>query len=107
MDAANGKIVDKLPIGDGCDGIAFDEKNNLIFTSNGGDGTITVIKELAANKFEAAGSIVTKRGARTIAFDEKTHTLFLPTADFEPADPQNPNARRRMTTGTFQVLAVQ
>jgi YVTN family beta-propeller protein len=107
MDATNGKIIDKLPIGEGCDGVAFDEKNNLVFASNGGDGTITVVKEQGANRFEVLGTIDTKRGARTIALDEKTHTLFLPTADFEPADPQNPKARRKMIPGTFQVLAVQ
>lgn len=106
MDATNGKIIDKLPIGEGCDGVAFDEKSNLIFTSNG-DGTITVVKEKGANKFEVLGTIASKSGARTIALDGKTHTLFLPTADFEPADPKNPKARRKIIPGTFQVLVVQ
>ena len=106
MDATNGKIIDKLPIGEGCDGVAFDEKSNLIFTSNG-DGTITVVKEKGANKFEVLGTITSKSGARTIALDGNTHTLFLPTADFEPADPKNPKARRKIIPGTFQVLVVQ
>ncbi len=106
IDAENGKVVDKLPIGDGCDGVAFDEKNKLIFTSNG-DGTITVVKEKSANEFKVIETVTTKPGARTIALDEKNHTLFLPAAEYEPADPQNPKARRKITPGTFQVLVVK
>ena len=106
MDATNGKIVEKLPIGDGCDGVAFDKERKMIFTSNG-EGNITAIKENSANEFEVKTTIPTKRGARTISIDEKTHTLFLPTADFEPIDPADKNARRKMIPGTFQVLVVE
>ena len=105
MDADNGKIIDKLPIGDGCDGDAFDNQTKMIFTSNG-EGTITAIEEKSANSFKVAGNFPTKRGARTIALDEKTHTIFLPTADFDPINKQ-PNGRPMMIPGTFQVLVVQ
>ena len=105
MDADSGKIIDKLPIGDGCDGDAFDEHTKLIFTSNG-EGTITAIEEKSPNSFKVVGNFPTKRGARTIALDEKTHTIFLPTADFDPTNKQ-PNGRPMMIPGTFQVLVVQ
>ena len=107
MDAANGKIINKIPIGAGCDGIAFDEKSKLIFTSNGGDGTVTVIKEQTGNKYKVLGNIATKKGARTITMDSKTQTLFLPTAEFEPVDPKDPKARRKTVPGTFQVLVIK
>src|SRR5205085_1524320 len=103
MDAVTGKIIEKLPIGDGCDGVAFDEKNNLIFTSNG-DGTMTIVKEVSANEFKILETISTKASARTITMDQKNNILFLPAAEFEPADPANPKARRKMVAGTFQVL---
>jgi YVTN family beta-propeller protein len=107
LDAANGKIIDKLPIGDGCDGVAFDPVTKTIFTSNG-EGNITIIKENAANDFKVKGTVATKRSARTITIDEDTHTLFLPAAEFEAPDPNAaPNARRKMVPGTFQVLVVQ
>jgi YVTN family beta-propeller protein len=107
MDATNGKIIEKLPIGDGCDGIAFDPRNKTIFTSNG-EGNITIVKENGANDFKVKGSIATKRGARTITMDDETHTLFLPTAEFEAPDPNAAaNARRKMVPGSFQVLVVQ
>ena len=107
MDATTGKIVDKLPIGDGCDGVAFDHSTKLIFTSNG-DGTMTVVKELSANEFKVIDNVTTKRGARTITIDEKTHKLYLPTADYEtlPADAPK-NTRPKMIPGSFQVLVIE
>jgi YVTN family beta-propeller protein len=104
IDATNGKIVDKLPIGDGCDGTAFDPATKNIYTSNG-EGTITVIHEDNAGKFTVIENVVTKRGARTIALDKATHLIYLPTADFEPMAPGE-KGRPKMKAGTFQVLVV-
>ena len=104
LDAETGKIVDKLPIGDGCDGVAFDADTKNIYTSNG-EGTMTVIHEDAANKFSVVENIVTKRGARTIILDKKSHLIYLPTAEFEAQDP-NQKGRPKMKPGTFQVLVV-
>ena len=102
MDAANGKIVDKLPIGAGTDGAAFDPEAKLVFTSNG-EGTITVVKEINANEFKVIDNVVTKKGARTITIDKTTHALYLPTADFDP-NKTNERGRPMMIPGTFQVL---
>ena len=60
MDANTGKIIDKPAIGAGCDGVAFDEENKLIFTSNG-EGNITVVKEISANEFKNIETIVSDR----------------------------------------------
>src|SRR5450432_1163748 len=93
LDAANGKIIDKITMGSGCDGVVFDDKNGMIFASNG-EGNIAAVKEKSGNEFSVAQTISTKKGARTITIDEATHTLFLPTADFEAPDPNAaPNAR--------------
>ncbi|MEO6453525.1 MAG: YncE family protein [Ginsengibacter sp.] len=107
IDAINGKVIDKLPIGDGCDGVVFDTENKMIFTSNG-EGNLTAIKEKSANEFKVKQTIITKRGARTITLDEKSHTLFLPTAEFETLDVSAPKGTRpKMIPGTFQVLVIQ
>ncbi|MBA2249327.1 MAG: YncE family protein [Chitinophagaceae bacterium] len=107
IDATNGKIIDKLPIGDGCDGVAFDNENKMIYASCG-EGVVTAIKEKSANEFKVKGNIITKRGARTITINEHTHTLYLPTADFEQPDPNAPkNTRPKMVAGSFQILVVQ
>jgi len=106
LDAVNGKVIDKQTIGGGCDGVVFDNKNRMIFASNG-EGNITAVKEKSAYEFSVTQTIPTKKGARTITIDENTHTLFLPTADFEAPDPNAPNERRKIVPGTFQVLVVQ
>ena len=104
IDATNGKVVDKLTIGDGCDGVAFDPATQNIFTSNG-EGTMTVIHEESAEKFIVVENIVTKQGARTIALDKATGLLYLPTADFEAMLPGE-KGRPKMKAGTFQILVV-
>ena len=105
LDAANGKVIKTFPIGDGCDGLAFDPATKNIFTSNG-EGTMSVFHQKSANDFEAVATIKTKRGARTIVIDEKNHLLYLPTADYEAADPATPSARPKIKPGTFQVLVI-
>lgn len=106
-DASAGKVIAKLAIGDGCDGVVFDPATKSIFTSNG-EGTITVIQENGANNYKIMQTVVTKRGARTIALDEETHRLYLPTAEFEPRAANTPeNERPKMIPGTFEVLVVE
>lgn len=94
----------KIAYGDGCYGVAFNEKSKIIFTSNG-EGTLTVIQENSANNFSVLGNYPTKCGARTITIDEKTVALFLPTAEFETPAPQT--GRPKMLPGSFQVLVVE
>lgn len=101
MEAGTGKELAVLPIGGGADGVVFDETTKTAYTSNG-EGNITVVKELNAQRFEVQETIATKTGARTIALDTQTHHLFLPTADFEKA--ATANARPKRVPKTFQVL---
>lgn len=105
VDATSGKVIQTLPIGDGCDGAGFDPGTKNIFTSNG-EGTMSVFHEKSADKVEAVATVTTKRGARTIAVDEQTHLVYMPTAEYEKPDPAAPNARPRMIPGTFQVLVI-
>jgi len=105
VNAADGKVVAALPIGDGCDGGAFDPATKNIFTSNG-DGTMSVYHEKSADDFELVSTVTTKRGARTMILDEQTHLIYLPAAEYEAADPNVPKSRPKMIPGTFQVLVV-
>jgi len=80
VDASDGKVLVNLPIGKGTDSAAFDPERKLAFSSNG-DGTLSVVAERDANKFENLASVTTLPGARTMAVDPKTGRLFLATAD--------------------------
>ena len=102
INARTGKVISTLPIGEGCDAVGFDNKLKMVFSSNG-EGTLTVIKELSANKFVVSENVVTKKGARTISVDQVTHKLYLPTGDFKPGDKSE---RPKPIPGTFNVLVI-
>lgn len=102
LDASHGRIIKKLPIGEGCDGAAFDPALKNIYTSNG-EGTLTVIHEDSKDAFTVTATVKTKKGARTLGLDEQTHQLYLPTAELEPAAG---GGRPKMIPGTFQVLVI-
>ncbi len=102
VDAAKGTIIDKLPIGDGCDGAGFDAALKNIYTSNG-DGTLTIIHEDTKDKFTVTATVATKKGARTMTVDEATHKLYLPAAELEAS---KGSGRPKMIPGTFQVLVL-
>jgi DNA-binding beta-propeller fold protein YncE len=102
-DAVAGKVVTTLPIGDRCDGVAFDPGLKRAYSSNG-EGTITVVQQIDKDNYKVLETIVSLKGARTIAIDKLTHHLYLPTADFGPQ--QEGNRRPAMLTGTFKVLEV-
>lgn len=108
VDATNGSIIKTLPIGDGCDGVAFDSDKKLAFSSNG-IGTITVVKENSASDFSVLQTVTTQKGARTIALNKTTHQLYLSTAEFgakpEPTA-ENPKPRPGLVPNSFTVLVV-
>jgi len=106
MNYEKGKIVGEAEIGEGVDAVAFDEKNKLAFASNG-EGTLTVVSELSANKFSVSENVTTKRGARTLGLDTKTHKVYLATADFgetPAATTENPRPRPKMLPNSFVIL---
>ena len=91
LDTETGKVVANVPIGAGVDGCAFDDTNQLAFASCG-DGTTTIAKEETPQKLTVVQTLKTERGARTMALDPKTHRIYLPTAQFQPAPSPSPVA---------------
>ncbi|WP_162549868.1 YncE family protein [Hymenobacter nivis] len=104
MDATNGRVLASFPTGEGADGAGFDNRFKTAYSANG-EGTLTVIQELSANKFMLVGNVVTKPGTRTIAVDQTTHKVYLPSAVFKPATKDT--FRPEMIPGTFKILTVQ
>ena len=109
LDAENGKIISKLPIGERVDGAAFDPKTKRAFSSNG-DATLTVVNEMSSNKFKVLENFTTQKGARTMALNYKTHHLFLPSAEYGEAPAatnENPKPRPTIKPNTFVILEVE
>jgi DNA-binding beta-propeller fold protein YncE len=84
-DPAAGKVIATPAIGQGPDGVAFDD--GYAFSSNGRDGNITMVGETAPGKFEPVATIPTEMFARTIGSDQKAHKLYVPAAAYGPAPP--------------------
>ena len=103
VNADTGKVIAKLTIGDGVDANAFDPGTDYAFASNG-EGTLTVIHEDSPDKFTVIDNVPTKKSARTMGLDTKTHNIFLPAADFDPPAPGE--RRGKMKPGSFVILVV-
>src|SRR5205823_14653642 len=91
IDAKTGSTIAQLPIGEHVDGVAYDRGAGLAFSSNG-DGTLTVIGR-HGKKYEVEQNVTTQRGARTLAVDDSSHKVYVVTSEFEPPQPDKPDAR--------------
>ncbi len=103
VNADTGKVVATPTICQGPDAAAFDPSTNYAFASCG-DGNLTVIHEDSPDKFTVVENVPTKRSARTMGLDLKTHNLFLPAADFDPPAPGE--RRGKMKPGSFSIVVV-
>jgi YVTN family beta-propeller protein len=101
LDTVSGKVIAKVPIGSGVDGCVFDQATKLVFASCG-EGVTVIAKEDSPHELSLVQQLQTQRGARTIALDQKTHRIYLPTADFGP--PPSPNARPSILPNTMRLL---
>jgi YVTN family beta-propeller protein len=104
-DALSGRIITSLPIGDRCDGVAFDPELKRAYSSNG-EGSITVVQEESSDKFTVLETLKTQPGARTIALNKKTHHLYLSTAEYESA-PSSTNHRPAIKPNSFVILDIE
>jgi DNA-binding beta-propeller fold protein YncE len=104
INADDGKVIATPSIGAGVDANAFDPSSSLAFASNG-EGTLTVVREESPDKFSVLENVTTKKSARTMALDPKTHHIFLPTADF--AAPAAGERRGKMEPGSFAILVLE
>jgi YVTN family beta-propeller protein len=103
LDINAGKVIARVPIADGCDGVAFDPATGYAFASCG-EGKLSIVQGSSNGEYKLLENIPTKASARTIAINEKTQTLYLPAAEFEK--PVTPGTRPPVVPGTFQVLVV-
>jgi DNA-binding beta-propeller fold protein YncE len=109
VDTATGRVVATPSIGEGPDAAAYDPGTGLIFASNGRSGTLTVIRKVDSNHFTVVQDLTTAKGARTMALDEKTHKIFLSTAEFgatPEATTSVPHPRPAILPDSFKMLVV-
>ena len=97
----SGATVATLPIGSGTDAAAFDPTRKLIFSSNGRDGTLSIIQEQDRQTFVSLGSLKTALSARTMAIDPATGRIYLAAAD---VDPTKGSDTRAIVPGSLKLL---
>ncbi len=108
MDADTGKVVTTVPIGDGVDATWFDPGTKYVLNSCGQDGVLTVIHEDSPDKYTVVENVKTQQGARTMALNTKTHTVYLARAEVQmlprPAGDTKGRPPRKVVPGTFGLL---
>jgi YVTN family beta-propeller protein len=104
VNADTGVVVVTLPIGLGTDGAAFDPKRKLVFSSNGKDGTLSIIEERDADTFVSLGSIKTAITGRTMSIDPETGRLYIAAGDIDPAAPVVPGKRPTLLPGSLKLI---
>lgn len=100
-DANTGKVIKTLPIGQGCDGVAFDPVAQRIFSSNG-EGTMTVVQQVSADEYKVLENFATQQGARTITINKTTHHIYLSGGEYETG-----TGRRQAKPNSFKVLDIE
>jgi DNA-binding beta-propeller fold protein YncE len=103
-DIPSWKVVATPAIGPGPDAAGFDSTLGLAFTSNGGDGTLSIVKPVNG-KYETVDTVTTERSARTMTVDEKMHRIYLLAAEYG-ALPAGQKGRPPAVPDSFHVLVV-
>ena len=109
-DSVSGRQVARVVIGSGPDAAVFDSDLGLVFSSNGQDGTLTVIQEESPDAYRVVATVTTEVSARTMALDPATHRIFLAAAKLGPAPPateEQPHPRPSIEPGSFTILVAQ
>ena len=109
VDADSGKVVATPEIGEGPDAAGYDPGTKLAFSSNGQDGTLTVIKQNGKDDYSILQTVPTAKSARTMALDTRTHKIYLSSAELGPAPAataQNAHPRPSILPNSFKILIV-
>lgn len=106
-DAKTLKVIATPEIGQGPDAAVFDPGTGEAFSSNGRDGTLTVVKEVKG-KWEAVDTVKTEPFARTMTLDPKTHRIYLSSAEAGGAPPGGGEKKGRpsMVPDSFHLVVV-
>jgi DNA-binding beta-propeller fold protein YncE len=107
LDPATGKVVATLPIGQGVGSLVFDRDHRLVVTANGSAATMTVIRQLAPDRYALVETIATRPKARVLALDPATRELYAVAAGFTipVPEPGRPAAAPTFHPDSFTVLA--
>ena len=104
-----GKLLGLASIGTSPDAAGFDPKHGVALSSNGGDGTLTIV-DATKPVFPTLQTLRTAKAARTMAVDVATGRVYVVTAQFGPAPAPTeamPRPRPTVLPDSFEVIVVE
>jgi YVTN family beta-propeller protein len=107
VDSKTGKQIATASIGAGPDAARYSDQLQLAFSSNGGDGTLSVID--AGHNYKTVQTLSTQKGARTMAYDKSADRVYVVTAEFGPRpapSEANPRSYPAIVPDSFTVLVI-
>jgi DNA-binding beta-propeller fold protein YncE len=109
VNADLGTLITSVGICAGPDAAAYDPQAKLAFASCG-DGTLSIVRAVSPTEFKLVQTVTTQRGARTMALDPTTHTVYQMAVEYGPAAaPATPGGRAGRAPaipGSFSLLIV-
>src|SRR6185503_7927471 len=84
LDATTGKVVAQIKNGEGVDALGWDPAQKLIYIPAGRDSSVTVVRQDAPDKYTTVATVITFRGAKTIAVDPVSHAAYLFQPEYGP-----------------------
>lgn len=110
LDSQSGRLVTRLEIGRGNDGVIYDPDTRKVYASGGVDANLVVYQQVDADTYKLVEATTTRPYARTMALDPKTKKVYLVTAEgtVDPAKKVNkgpaPFYPNRYFPDTFTLL---
>ena len=109
VNPATGKIVARIPNGEGVDALGWDPSEKLIYIPAGRDSNVTIVHEDSPDRYSVVTAVTTMTGAKTISVDTVKHTAYLFQPQYGPPSPDAPldrNGRRSRgpVTGAYLIV---
>jgi len=106
LEAATGRIVATVPVGEDPDGIIYDAVHRRVIVS-GRDGAWTIIDQISPDVYRVNSTYAIDPYSKTIAQDTRTGRIFSSTADLiwppiVPGKKHLPDAK----SGTFRLMVI-
>lgn len=81
LNTDNGATIWSAEIGDGSDGLAYDEPTHRLFSTNGVSANLTVAQMLSPDSFKILETLSTLNNAKVIAMDHENQKIFTMVAE--------------------------
>jgi DNA-binding beta-propeller fold protein YncE len=102
VSSVDGKVLADMPIGSGVDATAYYGAQAF---ASARDGSLTVVGE-KGGKFEVDQVVKTPLGARTMALDPATRTIYMATAEYADPATASTTPRPAMKPDSFMIVEV-